>query len=645
MLFNLVVLDYAALILLVVLLASTIFRRMTKGTSNHAFLFILLSTLAAVIFDIWAIHLDNVGRPIPVAQYTMHLGYLLCHNLTTPAYVVYIISLADVWHKVRKSKIQLAMLMIPYIALIIGMITNTFTNCIFSVVNGVYRREEFFPLLYMLAGYYIILGMIYLYKYYRFLSAGKIAALTAVVPMMGIAVGIQYVFPDASVEMFVNALSLLFITMTTQRPEELIDPFTGLRNFNTYADDTKRIFSNGKSVRIIMLNISNFASLQTMTGFDTMKQVLNTVADEAINVDKINKCHSDLYHLDGGRFRMIIEHRHRYRAITCAEQLSRALAENLDINELSIKLMTHICVVDCPEDINDFKTLTTFGSTFHEKVEDNSSVLYASELFQNRQFEMVSNIDRIIDNALKKHNFKVYYQPIYSVEQGRFTSAEALLRLQDEDYGFVPPDLFIPAAEKSGAIHRIGDFVLDDVCRFIASDSFKEIGLDYIEINLSVAQCMHGDLADKVLNTLKKYNISSDKINLEITETAVSYGQNIMRNNLERLSSAGVSFSLDDYGTGYSNMRRVIQLPLKIVKLDKSFVDDQHNPKMWIMIQNTIKMLKDMNMEIVVEGIEDENTADQFASLDCDFIQGYYYSRPIPEEEFVEFVRKAHKSA
>ena len=144
-----------------------------------------------------------------------------------------------------------------------------------------------------------------------------------------------------------------------------------------------------------------------------------------------------------------------------------------------------------------------------------------------------------------------------------------------------------------------------------------------------------------MLNTLKKYDITSDKINLEITETAVSYGQSIMKNNLDKLSTAGVSFSLDDYGTGYSNMRRVVQLPLKIVKLDKSFVDEQNNPKMWIMIQNTVKMLKDMNMEIVVEGIEDGETADQFASLDCDFIQGYYYSRPIPEDEFVDFIRKA----
>lgn len=642
MLFNLVILNYVALILLVILLVTTIFRRMTKGTTNHAFLFILLTVLAAVIFDIWALHLDNSDTPNTIAQYTMHVGYLLCHNLTTPAYVVYIISLADIWHKVRHSKAQLLAIFLPYVFMIAAMIVNFFTGAFFSVSGGVYRREFLFPLLYLLAAYYMIMGLVYLYRYYRLFSGGNIAAITAVVPMTLVAVVIQYFVPHASVEMFVNSLSLLFISMTTQRPEELLDPFTGLRNFNTYADDAKRIFANGKKVRIIMLNISNFSSLHTMMGFDTMKGVLSAVAQEIQNADKNNKVHAELYHLDNGRFRMIISYHNRYRAITCAESLKRSLDSNIEFNELSLKLATHICVVDCPEDISDFKTLTTFGSTYHEKSENSDAVMYASELFQNKQFEMVSNIDRIIDRALKTRNFKVYYQPIYSVEQGRFTSAEALIRLQDEDYGFVSPELFIPAAEKSGAIHKIGDFVLDAVCRFIASKEFSEIGLDYIEINLSVAQCMHIDLADKVLGMLKKYNISSDKINLEITETAVSYGQSVMKQNLDRLSEAGISFSLDDYGTGYSNMRRVIQLPLKIVKLDKSFVDEQENPKMWIMIQNTVKMLKDMNMEIVVEGIEDEQTVYQFSELDCDFIQGYYYSRPIPEDEFVEFIRKAH---
>lgn len=382
-----------------------------------------------------------------------------------------------------------------------------------------------------------------------------------------------------------------------------------------------------------------------MIGYDLIQSLLKRTASRLDKIDRILKSRADLYFLDSGRFRVILQGKSRVKAESFAELINSAFSRAIAENELSLTIIAHVCIVHCPEDTADFKLLSTFGASFHENVKVRATVLRASEIMSNQHMDLMSNIDEIIEKALNNHSFKVYYQPIFSVEKQRFTTAEALLRLIDDEYGFIPPDLFITAAEKSGAIHRIGDFVLDEVCRFIASDSYKKLGLDYIEINLSVAQCMHGDLADKVLETLKKHGVRSNQINLEITETAASYAQNVMRNNLEKLSTAGISFSLDDYGTGYSNMRRVVQLPLKIIKLDKSFVDEQANPKMWCVLENTVKMIKDMDMEIVVEGVETADMADKFSAINCDFIQGYYFSKPIPEKDFVEFISNAQKSA
>ena len=146
-------------------------------------------------------------------------------------------------------------------------------------------------------------------------------------------------------------------------------------------------------------------------------------------------------------------------------------------------------------------------------------------------------------------------------------------------------------------------------------------------------------LAKEILDVLNKYNVSVDKINLEITETAAANAQNIMAENLNILAGSGIKFSLDDFGTGYSNMRRVASLPLSIVKLDKTFANMEESPKMDIILQNTIKMLKAMNMEIVVEGIETESLVNRFSALKCEYIQGYYYSKPVPEKDFVEFIR------
>lgn len=636
--------DYAAFILLVILIFSLFFRRMTKGVSNRMYMLVILTVVASILFDIWSIHLDNSGAAGTASLFAAHTGYLITHNMTTPAYVLYVISLADTWHKLRKSKLQLTALILPFTTLVILLVVNLFTQCVFTVADGVYMRGELFWCLYAIAGYYMCLGLYYLYASRKVIKLSKIISISSIVPMMLVAILVQFFNPEISIEMFTCTLSLLFVSMTTQRPEDLIDAVTGLHNHNCYIEDIKRDFTNKKNISIILINIGNFASLNSMLGFDSIRDLLTRIADDLTTVERSVKGRVDIYYLEGGHFRLVFDEKYRTQAKFAAEMINTSLKNNISINGLALEIVPYICVLDCPEDISDANSVISFGSSFHESIEGTGTVVYGSELFKEQSYDLKSNINKIIDNALKNRKFQVYYQPIFSVEKQRFTTAEALLRLIDDDYGFIPPDVFITAAEKSGAIHKIGDFVLDEVCRFIASEQFRNLGLEYIEINLSVAQCMHGDLADKVLSTLKKYDITSDKINLEITETAASHAQNVMKTNLEKLSSAGVSFSLDDYGTGYSNMRRVIQLPLKIVKLDKSFVDEQNNPKMWVVLQNTIKMLKDMNMEIVVEGIETEVMSNQFADLKCDYIQGYYYSRPIPESDFIEFINKAHRN-
>lgn len=637
--------DICALVLLLVLLFSVLARKMTKGLTNRMFILVLSTMLASTFFNIWAILLDNSHCSDHTLMYISHTGYLICHNMSTPAYVLYIISLTDTWHKMLKNKVQMSLLTVPILTVISVLIVNLFTDCVFEISDHTYKRGKLFFILYAVAVYYMVFGLIYLFRCRRTLSKSKIFSISAMTPLMIIAILIQFVFPRIVVEMFAGAISLLLITITTQRPEELIDVRTGLGNYNAYVENVKRSLVNGKNFTVVMLNIGSFLSIQSMLSYDSTITLLKTVGEEINKAAKHAKLDAEIYYLDRGRFRIVTISNNYAKASETAEFLYSTLKENKTISKLVVEFIPNICVTQCPEDIRDFTTLMSLGENFHDKSYNTGNVLYASELFKQDRFDMANNIDIIIERALKNNSFKVYYQPIYSVEKEKFSTAEALLRLIDEEYGFVPPDMFIAAAEKNGAIHRIGDFVLEEVCRFIASDKFRELGLDYIEINLSVAQCIHTGLADKVLSTLEKYNLTPDKINLEITETAVSYAQSIMRQNLDKLSAAGVSFSLDDYGTGYSNIRRMIQLPLKIVKLDKSFVDEQSNPKMWIAIQNTVKMLKDMNMEIVVEGIETQTMAKQFADLNCDYIQGYYYSKPIPEEAFIDFIRKTHISA
>lgn len=154
---------------------------------------------------------------------------------------------------------------------------------------------------------------------------------------------------------------------------------------------------------------------------------------------------------------------------------------------------------------------------------------------------------------------------------------------------------------------------------------------------------MQKNLRDVVINIIENHNVEPSKINLEITETAASYDSKILVKNIEELVDSKITFSLDDYGTGYSNMERIASLPFSIIKLDKSFTSLKDNPKMNIILENTVKMLKSLGVHIVVEGVETEDVLIYFKNLNCDYIQGYYFSKPLPKRDFVDFIRSYQK--
>ncbi len=630
--------DIAAIIILTLLLISCIMRKLTRGTQNKLFLIFISTTWLATVLDIWAVWLDNGNSTNRLALYAAHTLYLIVHNFTVPVYALFVISLTDTWHKIKKSFWMQFVLWVPFLVVFGALLINPFAKIMF-VVDGGYRRGPAFFLIYAAVAVYLIFVMSYMHRYWDQLERSKVLAVMSYIPIGITAMVIQMLSPTTLVEMFSSAVSLLLMSIGVQRPEEIMDSDTQFMKYSAYATDMSRNYRNQKHVNVVMLNLGSFSSINAIMGYDFAMMVLNDVVEKIRRINRHLENRGDLYYLDRGRFRMVFAEKDREWAVKAADMLMGSLTEKSEENHLDVSLNPYMILARCPEEIPDFKTLMTFGMDFHEKLKYEGRVMYAPEVIHEDMFEIRKNIDSIIEEALHFNRFRVFYQPIYSTEKGRFVSAEALLRLFDPDYGFISPELLVTAAEKSGAIHRIGKYVLEEVCRFITSGEFETLGLEYIEVNLSVTQCMRSNLAEEVLEIMEKYHVPHGSINLEITETAASHAQDVMAENLGKLTQAGVTISLDDYGTGYSNIKRVAQLPLKIVKLDKTFVDGQDNPKMRVVLKNTVAMLKDMDIEIVVEGIETQEMLDFFTEQRCDFIQGYFFSKPIPMPEFIRFVR------
>lgn len=259
--------------------------------------------------------------------------------------------------------------------------------------------------------------------------------------------------------------------------------------------------------------------------------------------------------------------------------------------------------------------------------------------------ELVSRIKeekRIIDlinGALNNDRVEVWYQPIYSTKERKFTAAEALVRIRDENRNLIFPGEFIGVAENSGIINKLGEEVFRKVCRYISGNNLSKLGLKYVEVNLSVIQCGYENLADDYIGIMEKNNVSPEMINLEITESASLDTKNVLLRNMEKLIDFGVSFSLDDFGTGQSNLNYIIDMPVEIVKFDREMTNAYFaKDKARYIMDAAMNMIHGMDLDIVIEGVETEEQLHTMEELNVGYIQGFYFSKPLPEAEFMRFI-------
>lgn len=250
-------------------------------------------------------------------------------------------------------------------------------------------------------------------------------------------------------------------------------------------------------------------------------------------------------------------------------------------------------------------------------------------------------IERMLVEAMREDRVEVYYQPIYSTHKKQFASAEALVRIRDKDGNIIMPGCFIEVAERTGLIMRLGEIVFEKVCHFIKEENPQQYGIEYIEVNLSIIQCGYEYLAASYKRIMREYEVSPQAINLEITETASLSEKHILLENMRELREYGVTFSLDDFGTGQSNLNYIVDMPVDIVKFDRDMIQSYfENDKAKYVMDAAMHMIHGLDLKIVSEGVETQEQYTTMQQLGISYIQGYYFSRPLPQEEFLAFIQE-----
>lgn len=249
-----------------------------------------------------------------------------------------------------------------------------------------------------------------------------------------------------------------------------------------------------------------------------------------------------------------------------------------------------------------------------------------------------------LKSAIKNRSLRVYYQPIYDTNMNCILTAEALVRLDDPVLGLVTPDKFIPLAEKNGLIKEIGDFVFEEVCSFLDRHRGNQYAFTKVEVNLSVLQCADEELPDRWDMIMKKYNVTSQQFCLEITESAMLSTSSNIGKVIRTLRERGFSFALDDYGTGFANDSIITEFPFDLIKIDKSIVwGADNNEKGDKVLHHIISMIHDLDMKIVAEGVETEEQRKKLENAKVEYLQGFLFSKPVPEMEAISASSKSFR--
>ena len=435
---------------------------------------------------------------------------------------------------------------------------------------------------------------------------------------------VQFFFPRILVVSFAVGIGLFIIFIKFEDLEGEIDKNSGLFNFYSYVNyvnNLKRL-----EIKTPMVYLRPFDIIYKLD-----EKIIENGKREINN--KLSKMKDVSTFINEDRYLILLDKKNKN--VSIRDVLSKTRNEIYFIGKYYEAY--YFDDITLLKDQNDIRSIISYSK---DRLDNNELInVITTEMIND--YYSIGDIETLIKECIQDDKVLVYLQPIFSTKKKKIVSAEALCRLLDSNGKIIPPAIFIPVAEKSGLINKLDEIVFDKVCKFIAENNMDELGLDYIETNLSVVQLADENLAKKYLDIINKYKIDHKYINLEITESAEADHTNSLKKNLTYFINNGISLSLDDYGTGYSNLSYVATMPVKIIKFDKVMTDEYFSgSKAKFVMDYSIRMFKAMDLKVVSEGVETKSQLDALSLLGVDFIQGYFFSKPIPMDEFIVFVKE-----
>ena len=611
-------------------------RKQLLKAQSKVFLSILVFVSFSAAVDIVSNYIENryiAAGNLFTTQYITQVLYLMAHQTLAPLFALYIMMVNGVG--VKRGKGFLILFLLPMFFAVFMVLTNPFTEWVFYYDDyRKFQRSAGELVIYVISGAYLFVSMIFMVRYRKAVSGGTNLALWYFFSFTIVGILVQALHPDLKVELFAESISLLGVMLTVENDDEFIDSASKVYNRQAFQSDNVRLIHTGHKYAVVCLNMTNMRFYTRMLEYNDMTEVIRLMTQWLRELSK----DVTVYRITPNNLALIIFYHDADQVEALVEKIEERFADGWVYKNVSLDLNTLIRVAMVPEELSEPDLLLELAEENAEVEHQGVQVQRGSELyFITRR----AQVEEALKRALSEGRFEVYYQPIWDAKKDRIVSAEALLRLNDPVLGRLSPDELIPIAERNGMIVEIGLVVFEEVCAFLADKRVKRLHLDYIEVNLSIYQLIMGNTLDRFREIMKKYDIEPEQINLEITETASINASSSPISVINEMKNAGFTFSLDDYGTGYSNLTYIISMDFLNIKSDKGLLwDADKNRNSRMLLGDTIRMLRRLGVNVIQEGVETKYQLDFVLEAGANLIQGFYFSQPLRPDAFVDYVER-----
>jgi FOG: EAL domain len=637
--------DFSAVIILLILLYVFFTYKRFMSVRSRVYLGLLLNSLASVSLDIVTCYTITYFPPeLWFWNALLCTAHLLFTNFIPVLYYLYITFMIHEGTRlsVRSRILVLAACLFEVPAIVTSWQTHF---VMYFDGTGAYRHGPGLTGLYAIGILFLFLGLYQIIRYRKKLDIGqRSVSIFYSVAAVGAAV-FQYFNPYFLLLGFTVAISLFLSYLALQNPLEFVDSNSGAFNRTAFKEIIFEKLDTNQNCSLVIVKMTNLDNIKKQFGIDNGYYIIRQYTKRLNEICR----NRYLYHLFGCCYVFVCRNKKeafsRVDAITNYSQNPVAVG----IDRSNPDTFTYPVTVELfiLEDVLNLKKIN------HIKIDDiiglvryavtqspvNKSINYIDdEIIQ--QFHKKLLIQETVERAIADETFEVFLQPIYDLRAKKFVGAESLVRLRDADGAYIPPLSFIPEAESNGDILTISDIVLKKTCEFIRNSRLAEFGIKKVNVNLSMIQCMQDGIVEHLISVIKSYDVPVSLIQFEITETMIENNPQRLSQVMNSFASYGIPVALDDYGIGYSNSARLVHYHFAEVKFDKSLVDTAENDTGdMISLKHLMSMVKEAGMLVLAEGVESLEVSDKLESFGCDLIQGYYYAKPMPLNQFVEFMK------